>query len=206
MYCQPSPPFFAAIGRLFMFAILCFNFSPAFAQHALQRLSQVDAAYLMGVSGDGYFFELDHGFEASLAHGANWGDFSLLGGAGYARFQRSGLVPVFMEASTLLGRKGRSHFGLRGGYSFAHRLGRTKLEEYRLKGGWFVSPGYGLTLFENKIGKLTARLGYRYQHSVLEFQPFDGGSKIRSPQHYHFIFSKLAWTLFHQHKTNTDKL
>jgi hypothetical protein len=195
---QPGPARFFAIFCLAFSAIFCLRISAASAQSQPQRLSQLDAAFLLGVSGDGYFLELDHGLEASFAHGARWQHFSLLGGLGYTRFDRSGQIPLYAEASSILGKKGRSQFQLRAGYAFAHRLGRAELPEYRLGGGWLVAPAYNLALFENTAGKLSASLGYRYQRSLLVFQPFSGGAFVRSPQHFHFIFIKIAWTLFHQ--------
>ena len=172
----------------------------ALAQTSSNRFSQIDAGYAIGGSGDGFFFALDHGVDLSLTHGIDFGNFALLGGAGYQRFDRNSFIPVFLEGSIRLGKKGNGQLRLRSGHAFAQSEGPADLEEYNLRGGGFIAPAYGLKLWNNKTVRLTAWFGYLYQRSTLQFQPFNGGQTINSLQHYHLFSIKIGGAIYHAKK------
>ncbi len=184
--------------------LLLSGFTISAQQTTSQRLTHLEAGYLLGGSGDGFFFVLDHGFAFTMAHGARWGGFSLLGGASYQVFLRSNHVPIFLEAGTALGKRGKGNFRLRLGYSLAQSQGPAEAQEYRLKGGWMVAPAYGLNLFNGSKGQLQAWLGYNYHRATLRFKPFGSGQAAQSALHFHLFSLKMGYTFFHAPKIKND--
>lgn len=189
-YLNAKSNFQMIVKSQFIFLLLLLFCTNARSQQVSEkgnRVTQLEAGYLAGVSGDGFFFVLNQGFGYSVAHGYKWTDFMVMGGIGFEKLEDGNLLPLFIQVGKPVGKKQRTVFRLKGGYALGFRESPVVNQEYNYKGGWMLQPAFGFRMLKRKKLELKTWVGYKYQQGKFEFKPFAGNRATTSVFHYHFL-------------------
>lgn len=176
-----------SITLLLTFCLLLTSDLSAQNDTTTTRITQLEAGYLAGISGDGFFFVLNQGLGFSVAHGRQWTDFTIMGGVGFEKLDDGNLLPIFLQISKPVGKRKRTTFRLKGGYALGFRDTPVINQEYDFRGGWTLQPAVGFRLLQRSKIAVKTWVGYKYQQGRFTFRPFAGNGVTTSVFHYHFF-------------------
>ena len=160
-----------------------------------KRVTKFEVGYMMGGTPSNHYFAFNEGFSVNALHGVLLSKhFTVSGGLGFEELKEGNLMPMFLDVEAY-SKSGKGYFNFRSGYSVAWSSRTVVNENYKYRGGFLFSVGYGFRVFQNPKFKVHFMPSYNFRQTRLNYLPGPDSDPYTAIRRIHLLSLKLAVTI-----------
>ena len=153
---------------------------------------ETSVGYMVGGSGDTYFFTYNAALQASFAAGKNLTDKVILAGKVGIENNKEGIIyPLAIQLKKSFGKKSNQFLQLHAGYGLGSNNHTN--ENYKYRGGALAGLAYGLDIVQLGQHKIYASLGINLRRAKVVYQPFESSREVISTVDNHFLGLEIGF-------------
>lgn len=177
---------------IFIFSVCTMVSVSAQTQQPKPLIYNLVGGYMVGVSGNLYFFTYNSALHLSLGVSKEVSESTAVGAnLGIEKNKDGILYPLTGKFKKKFGKKADHFVDLQAGYAWGR--GNSQNENFEYDGGLVLGLAYGIYLLDINTVKVYTQLGYDLRRTNVSFLPFEGSELVSNQIDNHFLGLKLGF-------------